>query len=558
MLKNFKLKSLAGLSLIALSPSIYAIEPPFIVEQKTTDFVEEKKPQVDLPEQQSLSTSSQEGVIHVEHVQFQGGTVFELTQLAEKVKPIIDKDASKTDLVNVLRSITSLYQEAGYPLSFAFLPNQDTVDGSLTIVLVEGYVARSEIVIEDEDVRHRVEKLAAKMHNEIPLKTATFERYLSFIEATPGHTFKVNVPKPKTVNGATTIRVEEVKSQPYDVSIGFNESEEEDFQLLAGISVNSLTSHADKLTFTSLVPNGSVDAYYAANYEWDVGTEGLKFEVGATHFDSQDDDRTFFFGVPTNYEQNKKRTSYNAGFKYPVIASKRTNWWVGSRLRHINEDVSVDYDSILTIKQDLSYSAIDLHTQWQTVSKNQLFYFTAVMKQGIDLGSNKNEYSSSATNTKVGGPESTNFNAVDANVAWRYLISPKWRFQTKANAFWSDDILPSAEQVRYGGVRFGRGYPDGQAQGDRGYAGEVELRYIKPVAGNLIRRIEPYIVFDAAKAELQSSDADYELSSAAVGVDISDARHYTVGLEYAKPTGDAHYETDDRSAIYNIRLNWNF
>src|SRR5690606_26482620 len=136
--------------------------------------------------------------------------------------------------------------------SFAFLPKQNTADGMLTIALVEGYIARKEIVIEDEDVRARVERLAARMEGEKPLTMATFERYVALIEATPGYKFKVRVPKPKTLGGGTTVRVEEVSAKWYETSLGFDDSKEEELKLMPGVTFNSLTSRGDKLTLTTL------------------------------------------------------------------------------------------------------------------------------------------------------------------------------------------------------------------------------------------------------------------------------------------------------------------
>lgn len=552
---------LSSLALTTLSPA-FAVEPPLIVNQQPEEFVEPSSSETDVPDEKSLTTTEQQGAVKVENVQFQGGSVFELEQLFEKVKPIIGQTVSKPDLLVVLRSITAMYQEAGYALSFAFLPNQNIQDGQLTIVLVEGYVAESDIQIADDDVRRRVERLAAKMQNEKPLKRETFERYLRLIENTPGYKLKVNVPKPKKVNGATLVRVEEVETNDYELNFGLDDSQEEDIRVLAGASVNSMTSYGDKLTVSTLIPNDTVDEYYAINYQQDIGTEGLQLELSANQFESQGDDRIFVSDVPINYEENKQRQRYSAGLKYPITLSKSTEWWVGSKLHHLDEDALYELNradglgDTVGIDKELRYSAFELNSQWQYKSRQNIFFLSAYVKQGIEIGSNKNIISDASGERS--GAENVYFTATSLTSAWRHLLSPHWRLQTKANVFWSDDILPSAEQVRYGGRRYGRGYPDGQAQGDRGYAAELELRYVQPLPNDIVRSIEPYVVVDGAKAELRANNNEYELSSAAVGFDISDSKHYTLGLEYAKPLGDPHYETGDRDPVYNVRVRWNF
>ncbi len=562
-MKPYRLRPKYSLLLMLMfTADAYAVEPPLIVEQIPDEFVDKGKPKVDMPQQKQLSVTTQKGNIRVEHVQFQGGSVFELSLLAEKVRPIIGKQVGKTEIVKVLRAITKLYEDAGYVLSFAFVPKQGFNQGQLTIALVEGYVMRTEIEIADEDIKRRVERLVAKIQNEKPLTSATFERYVALIQKTPGYSFKVNVPKPKTINGATTIRVEELKSKKYDFTFGFDDSENEQFTLLAGASLQSMTSNADKLTMSTLIPNDTIDSYYALGYQQEIGAEGLTIDLAVNQFESHGDDRIFVTDIPVDYEEDKQRDRVSLGLKYPISLSKSSSWWIGTKLHYLDEKGQYGLKrtdgagSPIEIDKHLRYSTIEINSQWQKRIRRHLTLLSVKTKQGIDLGNNKNE--TVQGNVTHSGTESTHFNLVEVNATWRYMLTKQWRLQTKGNLFWSDDILPSAEQVRYGGKRFGRGYPDGQAQGDRGYAGEMELRYIQPIPGHFLKRVEPYIVIDTAKSQLRANDNKYELSSLAVGADFSDAKHYKIGFEYAKPLGDANFETDDRSPIYNLRVRWSF
>ncbi len=547
---------------LLLPVTAWAVEPPFIVEEQEQEFIDKEKSAVDLPAGESLSTAKQVATVRVEKVQFQGGTVFPLEELAQMVQPLIGQAVTKAEIVAVLRLITASYKNAGYALSFAFLPKQDTASGLLTIVLVEGYIARQEIVIEDEDVRARVSRLAAQMQNEKPLRTETFERYVSLIEATPGYRFKIRVPKPKTVGGGTTVRVEEVNADWFETSLGFDDSKEEALRLLPGVTFNSLTTHGDKLTLTTLLPNNTIDAYYALNYEQDLGDDGLRLMLSANRFESEGDDRIFVADIPLNYQETKQRDTLRAGVKYPLLLSKQSSWWLGTNLQYLDEDALYQLrredgqGNPVQIEKALRYSVVELNTVWTRQFTRQIIRLAGSIKQGIELGSNRNTISDSSGIRS--GSETVHFSAMRLDGLWRYMLSPQWRFQSKANLFWSDDILPSAEQVRYGGPRYGRGYPDGQAQGDEGLAGEFEVRYLKPVPAQLIKRIEPYVVFDAARTRLRASDREQELVSAALGVDITDAKSYTLGLEYAKPLGDAHFESGDRSPIYNLKLRWQF
>ncbi len=539
----------------------FASEPPRIVDQPPEEFVQESKPAVTLPDKNSLSVSAQKERVQVDHVQFQGGTVFDLAVLSELVQPLIGKQVGKEDIVAVLRAITNQYQQAGYVLSFAFLPKQQLADGLLTITLVEGHVVQHEIVVKDEQVKQRLARYVAKIQNDKPLKKSTFERYVALIKKTPGYTFKINVPKPKTINGATTIRIEEVKSKHYDATFGVDVVDD-DVQVLVGGTMQSMTSYADKLSFSTLVPDGSVEAYYALSYQQDIGTEGLRMSLSGNQFESHGDDRIFISDIPIDYEEDKKRDRFNVGLRYPLLLSKANSWWIGSNLHYLDEKSVFSLQrtdglsNAVNIDRHLRYSALELNTQWQHQTKRSVTYLSARTKQGLAIGRNINE--SVQGEIKTSGSESTHFNLIDFNAAWRYLLAKQWRMEAKGHFFWSDDILPSAEQARYGGQRFGRGYTDSQAQGDRGYGAEMLLRYIKPIKSHFVKRLEPYIVIDGARSELRANGNEYKLTSIALGMDISNAKSYKVGIEYAKPLGDVAFESQDRSPIYNIHLRWHF
>lgn len=540
-----------------------AVEPPFIVDESEQEFTEPKKgTDVKIPDQKALSTAPQVRTIKVEEVQFHGGSVFSLQQLAKMTEPLLGRDVTKKEIVTVLRAITARYKQAGYALSYALLPEQITADGVLTIVLVEGYIARQEIVIEDEDVRTRVARLVTKMQAEKPLTTATFERYLKLIEMTPGYKFKVRVPKPKTFGGGTTVRVEEVSSEWIEGSMGLDDGKEEDLKLLPSVSFNSLSTYGDSLSATALLPNDSVESYYALNYQQDLGSDGLRLMLSANHFEAQGDDRIFVADIPLDYQENKQRDSLRAGVQYPLQLSRKSSWWLGGKLHYLDEEAVYalrrqdGLGHVMEIEKALRYSALEIHSNWTRQFTRQVVRLAGSIKQGIELGDSKNSIADA--NGARQGSETIHFNSARLDALWRYMLTPRWRIESKLNLFWSDDVLPSAEQIRYGGARYGRGYADGQAQGDRGAAVELEVRYRQPVLWTFVSSVEPYLVFDAARAELNANDRVQELASAAMGMDISYREYYRVGLEFARPLGDPHVETDDRSLVYSLRLRWQF
>lgn len=553
------IKTLSTALMLSLSGTVVmANELPLIVEDKAL-LQPAASTELEMPDQQALSQADTAERLYIKHIQFQGGTVFELTELASLVEPLIEQQVDRQTLASVLKSITRKYQQAGYPLAYAMVPEQSMQAGQLTIVLVEGAIVRSELVVEDESVRQRIEALITRLYEEKPLHKATFERVVGLIEQIPGYSFSVHVPKPKTFNGATTIRVEQDDFQKYEWNFGWDTGSEDDTHLLAGLTINDLSRPEDSLRLSSLIPNDSVKHYYMLNYERALGNDGLKLDVSTSQFKTEGDDRIFASDVPLNYQENKTRSRISADIKYPLQLGQQSAWWIGSGLDYVDEEADynlshMDGSGALAIEKDLRYSALSIFTNWHQATQRHHVNVQAKIKQGLDLIGHENRLNTGADTVR--GSESTHFNLLRLDAGWRYRLSPRWRVQTKANLFWSDDILPSAEQIRYGGARYGRGYVDGQAQGDRGTAIELELRYQQPVSSRFISNVQPYLILDASRTELNANERVQALSSAALGVDISYREYYRLGFELARPLGDPHVESDDRSPVYSLRLRW--
>ncbi|MFW1678617.1 ShlB/FhaC/HecB family hemolysin secretion/activation protein [Pontibacter sp. JAM-7] len=539
-----------------------ATEPPFIAEPDgPTEPVPEFEPeQAKLPQPPVASEEVKSlPQFNVQQITFQGGSVFSDAELQAMVAAIRGKKTSKAELATALQNITRHYLAKGYPLSFAHLPRQTLADGKLVIMLIEGHITQSEIKVEDPDVRARIERLVAKLQQLKPLTRKGYERYVSLIQKTPGYRFKVNVPRPVTTTGATKILVEATEVRKTNRSFNLD-GDQDDLRVQLGLTLNSLTSNADRLTVSALTPSDSVKSYLNIAYQQEVGDEGLQLSVSANHFESNNDDTFYITDIPVNNEETKNRDRFKLGVNYPINLTRTSSWWLGGNLHYLDEtsnyELTPEGFAPIYIEKNLRYSALELVSRWQDLNKIRFWQLTGSMKQGLDLGNNQNQITQSGASRT--GSEDLYFNYYKIEGMWRQSLAPQWRVTAKGSLFYSDDVLPSSERIRYGGKRFGRGYDDGQAQGDRGMAAELELRYLLPINGTYAKRLEPYIAMDTAHTELNDPNIDSSISSYALGLEITDTKHYSIGLEYAKPTGDPHIETGDHSPFYNLNLRWSF
>ena len=123
--------------------------------------------------------------VTIKNVQIEGGTIYPLNQLAALYQPLLGHETSLADWIEATRSITRRYQQDGYLLSYAFLPQQDFNKGVARVVLVEGYIKDYQLQGDAGRVKGLLDKLVAKLQAERPLTRKTFERYTMLMSAFP-------------------------------------------------------------------------------------------------------------------------------------------------------------------------------------------------------------------------------------------------------------------------------------------------------------------------------------------------------------------------------------
>ncbi|MGL4719018.1 MAG: ShlB/FhaC/HecB family hemolysin secretion/activation protein, partial [Kluyvera intermedia] len=125
---------------------------------------------------------------------------------------------------------------------------------------------------------------------------------------------------------------------------------------------------------------------------------------------------------------------------------------------------------------------------------------------------------------------------------------------------WSDNDLPEPERVSFGAQRFGRGYQDGEASGDYGYGGQVEVRYLhQRKESTWIATVQPYVLADTAQTWFNTQGLPHQrLASVATGVMFGDNKHYSLTVEAARPVGDLPTDSHKRDWRYSLTLSWNF
>ena len=114
--------------------------------------------------------------------------------------------------------------------------------------------------------------------------------------------------------------------------------------------------------------------------------------------------------------------------------------------------------------------------------------------------------------------------------------------------------MPTSEQVSFGSWRYAMGYPQGEQSGDKGIGLSAELNRRFNTGWQYLAALQPYVMVDYARTwynnrALQDLN-NRHLSSAALGLRVTDDKFYLFDVNVAKPMG-ARPINDDHGVRFN-------
>lgn len=500
----------------------------------------------------------------VKHIQFIGGTVYPLKSLLIPFAPYANKTVPLKTIIDLANAITARYREDGYPLSYAWLPENNFHDGTIKIILVEGYVARSNIKSDNANSAERLKRLATKVMAEKPLSQDTFDRYSQLMTRTPASKVDVSAQLPQNIYGAAVMEATATQPHLWDLSSTLDARKGQNLALVNG-SLSNLTRYGDQLGVATFIPldKSSEKRYLGLNYQQFLNDEGLTMQVKGSFYRDDPQDYEPLLDLPggITVDARQKTTQYNGGvnFGYPLLLTRQ---------KQINLTGGVDYTdkrNDYRLRARLPGQTVDLPEQRQNTRYPALemgingfrgfekasLAGSLTLRQGID---------GVGADTSPGSGADLSFTRWKGTFDGAWMAAEKWRLSTSLEGDWSDSTLPEAERASFGAQRFGRGYQDGEASGDYGYGGQVELRYLHMrKESTWLATIQPYVLADTAHTGYnQAGYRQQKLSSVAAGVTFGDNRHYTLSLEAARPTGDVPTDSNTRSWRYSLTVTWNF
>ncbi|NVZ54551.1 ShlB/FhaC/HecB family hemolysin secretion/activation protein [Pseudomonas sp. B6002] len=489
--------------------------------------------------------------VTIRKLQIDGGTIYPLKELAQVFEPLTGHETNLAQLIEATRGITRRYQQDGYLLSYAFLPEQSFDDGLVHVVVVEGYIRDYQLQGDVGPVSSYIDKLAEKLKAERPLTRKTFERYTTLMSTIPGVTLQAQVPPPSTTGGGTHMQIT-ASRKPFTTSMSLTEASRGGTQALLSATSNSQTSMGEQLSVSGLFPPGNdKEHYYRAAYSQFINAEGTQLVLSGERYRA--DPRTNVqLGDGLELKPHQEIDRYSVGFTHPFIASPSESLSLGTRLYAVDQTTRYKLEGFpqrFDLKTDLR--ALAFEGDWRKADTTQLRILSAGLYQGINgMGAR--------THSDFGGltPDLDFFRVRLSGVQSNKLFD-NWQGVLSAAAYWTNDTLPDSERATFGGQNFGRGYPDDQGSGDKGWGLAYEVNYSYNRAGDWVRILQPYVVFDRAKTWYNDLPIHgNDMSSAALGLRFGDAKYYNIALEAAKPLSEVAFDNYDRRPRYSLSFSY--
>ncbi|NPT59500.1 ShlB/FhaC/HecB family hemolysin secretion/activation protein [Paraburkholderia elongata] len=487
-------------------------------------------------------------------IQVEGVKSIPFDEVAQRFTPLVGKDITIADLMQVTDGVTKLYQERGYALSFAFIPAQTFEGGVVRVTVVEGYVSVVKVTGNPGVVEDKIRAIADHIVADRPLKRATFERYIHVLGLLPGVKVAANVPPPQDTDGATTLELN-VERKPFDVSTGIDFNHP-GVQGLLTATENGLTALGEQLSVSALLPKGRDNVtYLAAHATVPVGSDGLIAKIDASHYRGNPVDNP---GLPSYIQRTVINDKVGGSLAYPILLND-THILIGTASVYASHDED-RYNNQQTGAQIGLRSQVrvmQLQADYSNVQTGQVRRASITVAKAFDILGASKSGDSNVPGTTVTNPASINFVRTGASFSQTNEWPLKIGTAVSLTGQYSAVSLPTSEQISFGAQRFALGYEPGEASGDSGWGATFEVNRAFTPGFTYLRTFTPYVSFDMARVYLHAgTPSPSKLSSIAFGFRISDAKYYSLDLSVAKPIGDAPVESASRSPRINATFSY--
>lgn len=435
----------------------------------------------------------------------------------------IGRNITVNDLDTAVTEVTNYYRGHGYPAATAYLPAQANDKGEIQIAVAPGKYGKITVDNQSSLSDDVINRCIAGLHVGDVVDGRTLETAMYNIKDLKG--VKVGaIMSPGANDGETdvVVRVENGKSSQYtiyaenhgSVTAGrYRYGVLADWYNVAGhgehIGVNGLISNSNQknIGVRYEMPLGNSNTkvgfgYYHSNYE-------LGHEAAALGVKGVSNNFSLFATTPL-WKTSNSGLNVNYGLDYRKLKDE----WNPMGIKYINKRTGKSV-----------HVGIDGYQRWKT---NAMSYDVTLHYGDVS----SDELSLMGISLPTDGLNTGKYTKATANVNFVQRLKGPFDITLKLQGQQASRALDSSERFFLGGANGVRAYPQGEASGDNGYLGSLELRYHTKVEG-----LSFGIFYDTGHVNMRDAGTGMTLSGWGVGVNYSKPNDFFVRVDYARRIG---------------------
>ncbi len=419
----------------------------------------------------------------IKQIYIRGSSVFSQAELSAIVAPIIGKDTTIENLLELRTALTKLYTDNGYLTSAAFLPKQDDISrGIIEIQIVEGEV---EALIIEGNGRLNSSYIRERLSLDVPLNVRKLEESLQVLQGNPLLEEISAELTTGTAPGLSILKLKIRESDSFIVQLGTDNKRTPSVGSQRRglvLSQSNLLGNGEKLETSYFNSDGSNSVYLGLTIPVNSQDGTVNVATGFTFNEIVEQ--------PFNLlDLETESRYYQLSFRQPIVKTPFEELGLGITLSRIENETFLDGIRFPTSRGAsesglTQISALGLFQDWVSRSEVEI----GSLRSQFSFGLNLLDSSISIE------PDSEFF---EWNFQGQYIrqIASDISFILRSELQLADQPLLPDEQFRLGGGNSVRGYRQDLIVADNGFfvSAEVRLPILKIHQWDGVLQIAPFI-----------------------------------------------------------------
>ena len=552
-MRNF---TLSAVLIACTTPATYAQTPPnagtvsrdVVVTKPASPQTNTTLPQVGAVAP-TVAKSTDTTPISVKSIIIIGATAFNVDVLQALVANVATGNHTLGELQEAASRITEHYRKAGYFLARAYLPAQKMEDGQVTIAVLEGKLAEVQVQntsrISDAAATARLAGLAPGTL----MQRAAVDRALLLLGDVPG-VGGVDSRLTPGANTGETVLVAVVRPAPAWTgkveADNYGSLYSGRYRLGGSIDGNSPLGFGERVSATLLVSNEKL-VYGRAGVQAPIGASGLTVGAGFNH------SQYLLADVYKALDAVGYSDTFEVNARYPLVRSVPFNLYGQAGAEHRKLHDNVRSTNTQTDKR-ANVATLGLQADW----RDSWGGLGADSQAGITLtGGRLNIITEDAATIDARGANTAGgYSKVNISLSRQQALIDKLSLGAQLRGQWASKNLDSSEKLSLGGISGVRAYPSGEAAGDSGWVGSLELRYA------VLPQMAASVFYDAGSINVNANPYlptanKRSLSGAGVGLaGVYAALDWRMSLAW-RTSEAATYEPDKKPRFW-AQAGWRF